>query len=75
MDVALGRAGAPNFTSCADRYIHHIDEEEEEMFPAARRGIERGEGRVELRARSSSKRKPAEIERALEGADEGDERE
>ena len=61
------------FQKLADRYTHHIDEEEEEMFPAAAEGL--SEEKVkELRA-LFDRRKPAEIERALEGADEGDERE
>ncbi len=61
------------FHKLADRYTHHIDEEEEEMFPAAAEGLSE-EKITELRA-LFDKRKPAEIERALEGADEGDERE
>ena len=61
------------FQKLADRYTHHIDEEEEEMFPAAAEGLS-DEKVTELRA-LFEKRKPAEIERALEGADEGDERE
>ena len=61
------------FQKLADRYTHHIDEEETEMFPAAAEGLS-DEKVAELRARFDQ-RKPAEIERALEGADEGDERE
>ena len=61
------------FHKLADRYTHHIDEEETEMFPAAAEGLS-DEKVAELRARFDQ-RKPAEIERALEGADEGDERE
>lgn len=61
------------FHKLADRYTHHIDEEEAEMFPAAAEGLSE-EKITELRA-LFDKRKPAEIERALEGADEGDERE
>lgn len=61
------------FHSLSERYTHHIDEEEAEMFPAAVDGL--SEDKVEeLRARFDQ-RKPAEVERALEGADEGDERE
>ena len=60
------------FHKLAERYTHHIDEEEAEMFPAAPEGL--SEAKVtELRA-LFEKRKPAEIERALEGADEDDER-
>ncbi len=62
-----------DFGKLADRYTHHIDEEETEMFPAAAEGLS-DERIAELRARFE-RRKPAEIERALEGADEGDERE
>ncbi|WP_118857784.1 hemerythrin domain-containing protein [Sphingomonas mesophila] len=61
-----------SFQKLADRYIHHIDEEEQDMFPAAAEGLSDDKVR-ELRARFEQ-RKPAEIERALEGADEGDER-
>lgn len=60
------------FHKLAERYTHHIDEEENEMFPAAAEGLSE-EKVTELRA-LFEKRKPAEIERALEGADEDDER-
>lgn len=61
-----------NFQKLADRYIHHIDEEESDMFPAAAEGL--SDAKIaELKA-LFEKRKPAEIERAREGADEGDER-
>lgn len=61
------------FQKLANRYTHHIDEEEAEMFPAAAKGLSE-EKIAQLRA-LFEKRKPAEVERALEGADEGDERE
>lgn len=64
---------ADHFGKLSERYIHHIDEEEEEMFPTAAEGLSEAKV-VELKARFD-KRKPAEVERALEGADEGDERE
>lgn len=61
------------FAKLSERYTHHIDEEEEEMFPTASEGL--SEDKVEELKALFDKRKPAEIERALEGADEGDERE
>ena len=61
------------FQKLADRYTHHIEEEETEMFPAAADGLS-DEKIAELKA-CFERRKPAEIERALEGADEGDDRE
>jgi hemerythrin-like domain-containing protein len=61
------------FKTLKDEYTHHIDEEEEEMFPTAAEGLS-DEKVVELRA-IFEKRKPREIERAEVGADEGDERE
>lgn len=61
------------FSKLSERYTHHIDEEEEEMFPTAADGL--SEDKVEQLKAQFEKRKPAEIERALEGADEGDERE
>lgn len=68
--------GSPAWTSKFDElkhdYTHHIDEEEEDMFPAAADGLS-DEKVVELRA-VFEKRKPREIERAKAGADEGDDR-
>jgi hemerythrin superfamily protein len=61
------------FAKLSERYTHHIDEEEEEMFPTAAEGL--SDDKVEQLKALFDKRKPAEIERALEGADEGDERE
>jgi hypothetical protein len=61
------------FKTLKDEYTHHIDEEEEEMFPTAAEGLS-DEKVVELRA-IFEKRKPREIERAEVGVDEGDERE
>lgn len=54
------------------RYEHHIDEEEEEMFPAAARELpKRAEDKA---AKVFEERKPAELERA-ETEQPGDERE
>ena len=53
------------------RYEHHIDEEEEEMFPAAEAILP---AQVEERlADTYEERKPAEMERAIENP-EGDDR-
>ncbi len=60
------------FAEMRHRYEHHIDEEEEDMFPAA---SERLPAQVEERlARVFEDRKPKELERAEENAP-GDERE
>ena len=62
----------PKFEALKHDYTHHIDEEEEEMFPAA--ADELSEEKVaELRA-VFDRRKPREVERAEAGADEGDDR-
>jgi len=60
------------FETLKHDYTHHIDEEEEDMFPAAAEGLDDAKV-VELRA-IFEKRKPREIERAKVGADEGDDR-
>ena len=54
-------------------YLHHIDEEEQDMFPAAGEELTKKE-EVAL-ADKFEERKPEEYQRALEGADEGDDRE
>lgn len=60
------------FGEMRHRYEHHIDEEEEDMFPAATRRLP---AEVEERlARVFEERKPRELERAEE-QDPGDERE
>lgn len=70
----MGSSGWLNsFRTLRERYLHHIDEEEREMFPAARTLIDE-ETAVELE-QEFEERKPEEIERAREGVDEGDERE
>lgn len=53
-------------------YRHHIDEEEEDMFPAAAKELSADKER-ELKQKFEE-RKPAEYERAVEGVDEGDDR-
>ena len=60
------------FGEMRHRYEHHIDEEEEEMFPAA---ADKLDAAVEAKlARTFEERKPKELERAEEHAP-GDERE
>jgi hemerythrin superfamily protein len=46
------------------RYLHHIDEEEQEMFPAASDGLSQAEEK--RLATVFEKRKPAELKRAKE---------
>lgn len=60
------------FGEMRHRYEHHIDEEEEEMFPAAAEGLSDAE-QARL-AKLFEARKPAELERA-EAHEPGDERE
>lgn len=70
-DMATG-AWLTKFKQLRHRYVHHIDEEEDEMFPEASAGLSAAE---EKRAADTfKKRKPRELEIA---ADEkpGDERE
>lgn len=50
------------FDQMKKRYLHHIDEEEEEMFPDAARELTAKE--EEELGRIFAKRKPAELERA-----------
>lgn len=50
------------FKAMRDRYLHHIDEEEEEMFPTAAEGLSK-EAEKRL-AEVFEKRKPRELERA-----------
>lgn len=60
------------FKQMRHRYEHHIDEEEEEMFPAAAKGLSSDEeSRI---ARVFETRKPRELERAEE-SESGDSRE
>ena len=58
------------FAHMRHRYEHHIDEEEEEMFPAAEAILP---AQVEERlADTYEERKPAEMERAIENPDSDD---
>jgi hemerythrin-like domain-containing protein len=60
------------FKSMRERYLHHIEEEEEEMFPAATKELSaEQEGQI---AKVFERRKPKELERA-ETEKPGDERE
>lgn len=52
------------FKSMRDRYLHHIDEEEEEMFPAASKDLD--DATKAKLAKIFEKRKPKELERAEE---------
>ncbi len=72
IDMASG-AWLIRFKAMRHRYEHHIDEEEEEMFPAAAEGLS-AEEEARL-ARVFEARKPKELERAEAtppGADERD---
>ena len=59
------------FRQMRHRYLHHIDEEEQEMFPAAAEKLPKAE--EDKAARIFTERKPAELERA-EHEKPGDER-
>lgn len=61
------------FKEMRHRYEHHIDEEEEEMFPAAAKGLPDAE--VKRLAGIFEKRKPEEEVRAEEEPPEGADRE
>lgn len=50
------------FKTMRDRYLHHIEEEEEEMFPAASKELS-AEKEAEI-AKVFERRKPKELERA-----------
>lgn len=59
-----GDAWMKTFKEMRHRYLHHIEEEEEEMFPAAAKDLDE-----ETKARLAAvfeKRKPKELERAEE---------
>lgn len=60
------------FKEMRHRYLHHIDEEEEEMFPTAEKRLSAAE--EERLGKIFEKRKPKELERA-EAHPPGDERE
>ena len=72
LDVA-SKDWSETFDKMRHRYLHHIDEEEEDMFPAAEEGI--ADPIVERLGERFEERKPAELERAEAGVDGGDERE
>ncbi len=60
------------FKEMRHRYLHHIDEEEEEMFPEAEEGL--SDADQQEAAETFEERKPAELEIAAEEKP-GDERE
>jgi hemerythrin superfamily protein len=72
LDVAT-KDWSDKFAEMRHRYIHHIDEEEEDMFPAADEGI--ADEMIERLGDRFDARKPAELERAEQGEDGGDTRE
>ncbi|MEI9852721.1 MAG: hemerythrin domain-containing protein [Sphingomonas sp.] len=67
-----GTAWERVFGELRHRYTHHIDEEEEEMFPAAAKGLSTAE--TARLATVFERRKPRELVRAEE-AEPGDDRE
>ncbi|RHW16789.1 hemerythrin domain-containing protein [Sphingomonas gilva] len=72
MDMASS-AWTEKFAAMRHRYEHHIDEEEEEMFPAAAEGLDEAE--VKRLAAVFEARKPQEKQRAREEPPEGEKRE
>ena len=68
-DMDMASPGWLNkFHKLEEKYLHHIKEEEEEKFPKAQEEMPREE-QVRLKD-EFNKRKPEEVERAEEGADE-----
>ncbi len=67
-----GEAWERTYREMRHRYEHHIDEEEEEMFPAAAEALSDAE--AERLGKLFEKRKPKELERA-EASPPGDDRE
>lgn len=57
-----GEAWRKKFAEMKKRYLHHIEEEEEEMFPDAAKDLTTDE--EEKLGKLFAKRKPAELERA-----------
>lgn len=57
-----GEAWRKKFAEMKKRYLHHIEEEEEEMFPDAAKALSAAE--EERLGKLFAKRKPAELERA-----------
>lgn len=72
MDMSSG-AWTQKFKKLKHDYLHHIDEEESDMFPAAKEELSSSEAKQ--LGEKFEERKPEEYERALEGKDMGDDRE
>ncbi|MCB2075295.1 MAG: hemerythrin domain-containing protein [Novosphingobium sp.] len=73
LDTDMSSSGwLTRFKELRHRYFHHIDEEEEEMFPAADEGLSKKT--EEKLADKFEERKPRELEMAA-NEDPGDERE
>ena len=74
MDIEMSSsAWLSKFRAMKDRYLHHIDEEEEEMFPAAAEELDNAT--EEELATIYEERKPEELELAKANPPGGDERE
>jgi hemerythrin-like domain-containing protein len=74
LDMEFGTdAWEEKFRQMRHRYEHHIDEEEEEMFPAAEAKLD--DATEERLAETYEDRKPAELEIARDNPPGGDERE
>ena len=71
LDVAT-RVWSDAFGAMRKRYTHHIDEEEKDMFPAAKKGID--DSIIDRLGERFETRKPAEVARAEQGADADDAR-
>jgi iron-sulfur cluster repair protein YtfE (RIC family) len=65
VEMGIGAAAwMARFEEMRHRYLHHIDEEEEDMFPAAAKGLTRdAEKRI---AEVFERRKPRELARAVD---------
>jgi iron-sulfur cluster repair protein YtfE (RIC family) len=63
VEMGMGASGwRAKFEEMRHRYLHHIDEEEEDMFPAAAKGLTKeAEERI---TKVFERRKPRELERA-----------
>lgn len=72
IDMASG-AWLTRFKAMRERYEHHIDEEEEEMFPAAAEDLTGAE--LAMLAKIFEQRKPRELARAEAAPPGSDERE
>ncbi len=74
LDMEFGTdAWEAKFQHMRHRYEHHIDEEEEEMFPAAEEKLD--DATEERLAATYKERKPVELELARDNPPGGDERE